>query len=331
MLRIKIILSINREPGRRKLSLIILFLIIAIQSHSQDFTVSETRIVDLTHLEQVFKGDGSAAPLDTVIYHHNKSFSPDKRVYIQSFLNESKYRVMTKENKLIAEIPYTSVYDRIIWLKNVLVVHHTDLMYPNDVLYVIDLADETLTTYITNGFISYEGNSDTVCYFGSVKDSCYVGDLLIPEELTIFAINEKGPGLTGVKSRDEDFKVIRRYYNEYFSFVIEKDSTGKSSCNFYYYDSVWTYNEPLEYFEYSDVYQHNGVSYVKFYRGDLYQFDRNHVNKIINCDSLYIEQFMIENNYLIYGNDFNYEKPSLGIINLETKEIHYPAIIQKSD
>ena len=60
----------------------------------------------------------------------------------------------------------------------------------------------------------------------------------------------------------------------------------------------------------------------------IYRFDKNNVTKVVDCDTMRIEHFMIENNHLIYSTYFEYQKPPLGILNIETKQTYYPTIIK---
>lgn len=313
---------------KEKLFLSLLF-IVAIKVYSQDVEIDLHTPLELTGFEQFFKEDSSTFPLDKLNYHTNKSFSYDRSVYLHFLPNENKHRLMTKDHKLIVEIPNASIYDRIIWLQNCVVIKNRINIDTPPELYLINLNTEKLTIYKTKGRFYYIGHSDSLCYFYAAMDSSYIGDLFVPDENSIVSVNEKGLSLSNKKERDDENKKIYLYYNESFSIIFEKDITGKSYHNFHYFDSIWTYKEPIHYFNEQDVYHRNGEIYVNINSKVIYRFDKNNVTKVVDCDTLSIDQFMIEKNHLIYSINFHYQKPPLGILNLETKQTHYPVILQK--
>ena len=306
-----------------------ILIIVAIKVYSQDIAIDINTPLELTHFKQIFKKYNPDIPLDTLNYSDSKSYSNDKSLYLKYIPEQIKYRLMTYDDKYITSIPYTSVYDKIIWLKNCVVVENSvqDFNYP--VIYMVDLKSGDLSFYQGKGWLSYIGHSDSICYFYSQKDSISIGDFLVPDEYTIFSINEKGLMITDKKEREDDNKIVRKYYNESFSLVINEDSSGKSSYNFHYFDSVWTYNEPVVYFDDRNVYHRNGDIYVRINTKAIYRFDKNNVTEVLDCDTLSIDQFMIENNHLIYSLNYDYRKPPLGILNLQTKQTLHPFIKQE--
>ena len=302
---------------------------VAMNLYSQDIEIDVNTPLELSHFEQFFKKDNPSVPLDTLIYSNTRSYSYDKRYYIQRVPGEEKYRVMTYDDKLITEIPFGSVYDKIIWLENCLVVNSDKEDFNHCVIYLVNLKDGKLSAYRANGRYYYIGHSDSLCYFYSSMKSVSLGNFFIPEEGTIFSIDERGLTLTDKKEREAEDKIIRKYYNGPFSLVINKDASGKSSYSFHYFDSIWTYNEPVIYFYDQDVFPCNGVYYVYVNSTAIYRFDKESVTKVIDCDTLSIDQFMIENNHLIYSISYDYRKPPLYIMDLETKETQSPVIITK--
>jgi len=306
-----------------------IFIVVAVKLFSQDIAVDES--LELSHFENFFKKENPAVPSDTLIYSNNRTYSYDRNFYIRRIRGEKKYSLMTYDDKLIAEIPFGSVYDKIMWLQNCVVVNSDIEDFDHCVIYVVSLKDGKLSAYRANGRYYYIGHSDSLCYFYSSVNSVYLGDFFIPEEGTIFSINETGITLTDKKERDAEGKIITRYYNGSFSLVLKLDAPGKSSYSFHYYDSIWPCNEPISYFDGQDVYTRDGVNYVKVNSKAIYRFDKKNVTKLIDCDTLSIDQFMIENNHLIYTISYDYRKPPLGILNLDTRETRYPAISSKQD
>ncbi len=306
-----------------------ILLIGTINAYSQEISIDMDVSLDLDHFEKFFKEDNPMVPLDTLIYHENKSFSPDKSLYIQTFPYEYKHLLMTNKGRYITKVPYTSFYDKIIWLKNCVVVDGRD-----NNIYLIDFKDYKRSAYYVKGGYSFIGNSDSLSYFYSFNDSTYVGDYLIPIEHTIFSINEKGINLTNKKEREDDNKIIRKYYNESFSFVKNKDTSGAFTYNFHYPDSIWTYDKPINFFNEWNVYHRNGSNYVEIIADNpmgIFRFDKNNVTPVIKCDTLNIKNFMVENDFLIYTINFHYQKPPLYLINIKTNETYHPVVIQKRD
>lgn len=320
-----------RIMKKRNLLLGIL-IILTFKIYSQDIEIALDEPIELTSFEQFFKKDNSLVPLDTLNYSMNKSFSPDKSQYLKNFRKEKKYHLMTYDDSFIIEVPYTSLYDKIVWLQNCLIVVGTNPESPrNSSIYLISFNDKKLSTFNVKGIFGYMGHSDSLCYFYSFTDSIYLGDHIIPNKNTIFSINEKGLLLTNIKKRDDNNKKIITYYNESFSVVMEKDSSSNWNYNFYHYGLKWTFNKPIIFFQDNDVYYRNGITYVIINTKAIYRFDKNSVTKIADCDTLSIRQFMVDNNYLIYSLNYDSQKPPLGIFNLETKETFHPIILQKKD
>lgn len=314
---------------KKEILFLSILIILTSKTYSQDIAMDES--LELANFEQFFKKDNPSVPLDTLYYSNNKNFSLDKSFYIQSILRDKKHRLMTYDDKFIAEIPNASIYDQIIWLRNCVLIKSRINESPPYELNLINLSTGKLMTYTTKERFYYKGNSDSSCYYYSSQDSSYFGDLFVHEEYSIVEINEKGIRLTNVKEREDDNKIIRKYYADSFSFVMNKNTTGKYTYNFHYFDSIWSYNEPIEYFDEKNVYHHNGAYYVKINSKAIYRFDNNNVTKIVDCDTMRIDQFMIENNHLIYSTYYDYQKPLLGIMNLDTRQMYYPTIIKHKD
>jgi hypothetical protein len=307
----------------------VIFIVVAMNLFSQDIEIDSYTPLELSHFEHFFRKDNPSVPLDTLIYSNTRSYSCDKNYYIQRIPGEKKYRVMTSNDKFITEIPFGSVYDKIIWLQNCLVVNGDNEDFNHRIIYVVNLKEGKLFTYKAKGRYYYIGHSDSLCYFYSSMKSVTLGDFFFPEEGTIFSVSERGLTLTDKKEREAEDKIIRKYYNGPFSLVINKDASGKFSYSFHYYDSIWTYNEPVNYFDDQDVFPCNGAFYVNVNSTAIYRFDKENVTKVMDCDTLSIDQFMVENNHLIYSINYDYSKPPLYIMDLDSKETRSPVIFKK--
>ena len=302
---------------------------ICTQAFSQFDMIEVDNSLELTQVSRVFKKDNPTEPLDTVYYSSSKTYSDNKKFYLELVPEEFQYKLMTCDDRFIANVPYTSFYDKIIWLQNCVVIENDVKDFKNPVIYVVNLKHGKLVTYSVTGGISYIGQSENHCYFSTAKDSVSIGKYFIPKEGTIFSINEKGPARTNAKEREDKDNNIRLYYDKSFSVVREKNSEGVYSCNFHYFDSVWTCPEPIDYFDKQNVHHSHGAIYVKINSNCIYRFDANSVTKVVDCDTLSIKQFAIENNYLIYSMYYSYQKPQFGMLNLETMQTLNPILIKK--
>jgi hypothetical protein len=143
-------------------------------------------------------------------------------------------------------------------------------------------------------------------------------------------------GKSNITGKDEwkytysDSVITFSYYNRQLSAGHQNIGHVMGTRYFKNYDSTWVYPDRVDFFDMDrNVWYDNGFSYALINNQAIYRFGEYEVNKIIDCEDLAIQNFRINGNYLIFISKSSQKNKPIGIMDLRTKEIYYPKVIEK--
>jgi len=329
-----------------------LFILVSTNSVGQDYQVFFVNMpLDLSGFEDFIDNEKST-PLKKINYYQNRKYSNDFHYYLESTELENVIYLKNKNGDLIKEINGASIKDIIIWLDKCVII---DRFYkePNKKI-LIDLQTGRQTIYKTTEKFRYTGQSDTLCYFYSIDDYSYFDSLFLKSRYSIVSLNENGAlieynnptvisremGKSNITGKDEwkytysDSVITFTYYNKQVSsgYASGYENIGHRMAQRYFrnYDSAWIYPDRVDYFDMEkNVWYQDGMSYALINDKAIYRFGDYNVTKIIDCEDLAIQNFRIEDNFLIFTSKSSQKNRPIGILDLDTKKTYYPKVTKK--